>query len=70
MPTGGGMGFGAWHVLAAAFWIAVILVPCWRISVKAGFPGWLAILAVIPVVNLGYLYFLAFARWPALRSDD
>lgn len=48
---------------------AVVLVwPFWRICARAGFPGWLGVLVVVPVANLVLLYFLAFAEWPALRD--
>ena len=46
---------------------AVFLVAFWRIFSKAGFPGALSFLMLIPVVNVIMLFFLAFAEWPALR---
>jgi hypothetical protein len=49
--------------------LTVLLVwPMWRICTKAGFPGPLGLMAVIPVLNLVLLFFLAFAEWPALRE--
>ncbi len=45
-----------------------MIYPFWRICVRAGFPGWIALLIVVPLVNLGLLYFLAFAHWPSLRG--
>lgn len=47
---------------------ALVIYPFWRICVRAGFPGWIALLIVVPLVNLGLLYFLAFADWPSLRG--
>ena len=48
--------------------IAVLVVwPFWRIFSKAGFPGWLAIGMMIPLVNLVLLCYLGFAEWPALH---
>tara|TARA_R100000900_G_scaffold129658_3_gene105570 strand:+ start:10879 stop:11055 length:177 start_codon:yes stop_codon:yes gene_type:complete len=35
-----------------------------------GYPGWLGSLMLIPVVNLIFLYFLAFADWPANKVGD
>lgn len=46
----------------------LVVYPFWRIFARAGFPGWLAVGMVLPVVNLALLYFLAFAQWPALRG--
>jgi len=62
--VGMGFGFGPLGMLIAA---AFIVVPFWQISSKAGYSGWLALLVLIPLVNVLYLYFLAFADWPALR---
>ena len=48
--------------------LTVLLVwPMWRICTKAGFPGPLGLMSVIPVLNLVLLFFLAFAEWPSLR---
>ena len=43
---------------------ALIVLPFWRICTKAGYPGILALLVFIPVVNLIFLYWFAFADWP------
>ncbi len=57
---------------AQFFWMMVmaliVIVPFWRICRKAGFPGWLSVLILIPLVNIAFLYFLAFARWPSHRT--
>jgi hypothetical protein len=50
--------------------IAVVVWPFWRIFSKAGFPGWLAIGMLIPLVNLGLLFYLGFAAWPALPRSS
>ena len=51
--------------------IAVVLViPAWRICQRTGYPGWMGILILIPVINLFLLYFLAFAQWPAVRDAE
>ena len=54
---------GPWLLVAAV----LVLVPIWRICAKAGYPGWLGLLALVPVANLLLLYFLAFAEWPLER---
>jgi hypothetical protein len=41
--------------------------PAWRVCSKAGFPGALGLLIVVPLVNLFLLYFLAFADWPVMQ---
>lgn len=60
---GSTMWAGHWlWMLAVAI---VVVIPVWRICQRAGYPGWLGILIVIPMVNLGLLYFIAFASWRA-----
>lgn len=31
---------------------------------RAGYPGPRGLLILIPLVNLAFIYFLAFSRWP------
>lgn len=45
---------------------ALIVWPFWRICNKAGFPGILALLVFIPLVNLFFLYWFAFTDWPSV----
>ena len=46
--------------------LAVILY--WKIISKTGNAGPIALLMLIPLVNLIVIYWLAFADWPALRQ--
>jgi hypothetical protein len=41
----------------------IVIIPYWMIFKKAGFPSWLGILMVLPLVNLVLLYVLAFSTW-------
>jgi hypothetical protein len=54
-------------LLSMAAMAALVIWPAWRICSKAGFPGPLGLLAVVPVFNLVLLIVLAFVEWPALR---
>ena len=49
---------------------ALIVWPFWRICTKAGYPGIMALLVFIPVVNLIFLYWFAFADWPSSRKGS
>lgn len=49
------------------FWALILILPFWLIFSKAGFPGVLSLLMLIPLVNVGMLFFLAFVEWPALK---
>jgi hypothetical protein len=42
----------------------IILWPVTRVLRRLGFSPWLAPLAVIPLLNIGLLYFVAFAPAP------
>lgn len=53
-----------WFVLM----VVLLILPLWKVSSKAGFPGVLSLLILIPVANIVFLYVLAFAEWPALRA--
>jgi hypothetical protein len=58
---------GPAELVIILFIVTVILVPFWRICTKAGYPGALAVLMLVPLLNIVMLYFLAFAEWPVLR---
>jgi len=49
--------------------LVFIIWPAWRICSRAGFPGALGLLIVVPLFNLVLLNVLAFAEWPALRHQ-
>ena len=44
------------------------ILPFWKICTKAGFPGALSLLLLVPVANIIFPFYLAFAEWPALRD--
>ena len=59
-----------YELLTIVLLLTLVVVPFWRIFTKAGFPGALALLMLIPLVNLALIFFLAFANWPALRRNS
>ena len=51
--------------------LAVLLVwPCWRICTKAGLPGPLGLVSLIPAGLVVLLVVWAVVDWPALRRTD
>lgn len=68
------LGSLGWQELALITFMAlvslvVVAFPASRICAKAGMPAWLGLLAVVPLVNIALLWFVAFTDWPgALRS--
>ncbi len=61
------LNIGPFEILVPLVIAITVIWPAWRICAKAGFPGALGLLIVIPVLNLFLLYFLAFAEWPSLH---
>lgn len=57
-------GHWLWMLVIAV----VVVVPAWKICQRTGYPGWLGILILVPVINLFLLYFLAFSNWPAFKQ--
>ena len=54
-------GFG----LARLVGVAIAVVPFWRICGRVGHSPWLSLLIIVPLVNLIFIYWLAFAEWPS-----
>jgi hypothetical protein len=61
---------GPFEILVPLVIAITVIWPTCRVCEKAGFPGALGLLIVIPVLNLFLLYFLAFAEWPSLRPKN
>jgi hypothetical protein len=59
-------------VISVAGVLLGIVWPAARICRRTGFSPWLGILAVVPVVNVLLLWFIALARWRGseLARDD
>jgi hypothetical protein len=47
----------------------IVVIPYWMIFKKAGFPPFLGILMVVPLVNVALLYVLAFSQWKVVPSS-
>ncbi|MDX1755504.1 MAG: hypothetical protein R3175_05520 [Marinobacter sp.] len=67
MMDGNMFGYTMWagHGLWLLAFAIVVVIPVWRICQRTGFPGWISILVLIPLLNLALLYFIAFADWPS-----
>jgi hypothetical protein len=57
-------GLGLPWLIAAA----VIVVPFWRICARVGHSPWLSLLLLVPLVNVIFVYYLAFGQWPLERG--
>ena len=53
------------------FWLIgaiIVIIPFWRICQRAGYSPWLSLLMALPLVNLIFLYVLAFSEWQSERG--
>lgn len=62
----GNFGFGG--LLMLPIILVLVLWPAWRICAKTGNSGALAILMIIPLVNILVWLYLAFSEWPIERE--
>jgi len=46
----------------------IAIIPFWRICQRIGWSPWLSLLMALPLVNLIFLYILAFSAWPSQRG--
>ena len=58
--------FSIFHIVILVAFLAVFLVPVWKILNKAGFSGWWSLLYFVPLVGFVMLWVFAFTDWPAL----
>ena len=56
-------------ILISALCLSVVTVvwPTCLICRRAGFSPWLGVVAIVPIANIVFLWFLALAEWPAAR---
>jgi len=55
----------ALHVLAILIPLSTI-IPIYHIVRRTGYNGWLCVLALVPVINLVFVWAFAFLPWPAV----
>ena len=55
---------GATELIVAVVFLSIGIIPFWKIFGKAGFPQWLALFLLVPVLNVILLYYVAFTHWP------
>jgi len=59
------------HNFFGGFWLIgaiIAIIPFWRICTRVGYSPWLSLLIAIPLVNLIFIYFLAFSDWPSQKG--
>jgi hypothetical protein len=48
--------------------VVLVVLPACRICRKAGYPAWLGVGAIVPVLNVLLLCLLGFTKWPIERE--
>jgi hypothetical protein len=54
------------------FWLIgsiIAIIPFWRICDRVGLSPWLSLLLLVPLANIIFVYYVAFADWPAHRGS-
>lgn len=67
----GGYEIGVIVFIVRAITVPVVLltvIPFWKICAKAGFPGALSLVILVPFGNSILPFYIAFAEWPALKG--
>ena len=61
--------YGSWIMIALLVLTYVVMaIALWRFLSKAGLTPAVALLMLVPVVNLGVVLWAAFTEWPVLRE--
>jgi hypothetical protein len=61
------MYYHGWGTTWLVF-VVIAVVPFWRICNRVGHSPWLSLLVIVPVINLIFIYYLAFGDWPSDRK--
>lgn len=59
--------YGLFVLLLVLGSVFLTLLVNWRIAAKAGYPGGMSLLLLIPFVNIAALIVFAFSTWPVER---
>jgi hypothetical protein len=62
------LAFSTGQLLLLIISLAIFVIPGWRIARKAGYPGAVSLLLLIPMLNIVFLWIFAFSRWPNQRE--
>ena len=69
MPGIAELGIIAVIFLLSGLGALLTVIPFWKICAKAGFPGPLSLLMLVPIANIVLPFYVAFARWPVLNES-
>jgi len=64
-----GGSIGSMTLILIVLYLFVVVFPIWKILDRMGFPGWLSLLSLVPILNLVMLWVLALREWPVERPN-
>ena len=70
MPGVAELGIIVIVLFLSAIGALLTVIPFWKICSKAGFPGALSLLLLVPIANIVLPFYVAFAQWPALKNQN
>lgn len=53
-----------WHWIVVLVYFASATIPFYKLFPRAGVPRWIALFGILPGAPLGFLWMLAFMKWP------
>ena len=59
-----------WPLFTLAIIAVLVLMPISSILRRVGYSPWLALLWIVPFVNIIMLWVFAFGRWPRDNTDQ
>ena len=59
-----------WQILIVLLFAVAYVVPFWKILGRIGYPKWLAIFAIIPLVSIILLWVVAFSKWSGDKTRE
>jgi hypothetical protein len=62
-------GFVFCYVLFILLLVAAMVFIYYKIFQKTGNSGWMGLLMLVPIVNIGMFLYLAFSDWPVAREN-
>jgi heme/copper-type cytochrome/quinol oxidase subunit 4 len=56
------------HSLGFLLVVIISIIPFWKICERVGHSPWLSLLMLIPLINIIFIYYIAFGEWPSQKG--
>ncbi|NNE43433.1 MAG: hypothetical protein HKN12_04440 [Gemmatimonadetes bacterium] len=47
----------------------LVVIPAWKLAERMGYPGWLGVGILAPMLNIVLLWIVAFGPWPGEEAE-